>query len=141
MKIEKTGSVGKIRNAKNISRIRDFSTLYYKHGITPTDIDAFVDFGGKLFVCIEGKHEKSSGMSRGQERALTSIADAIENPDKNQHAIIIIAEHGDEEPIVYGSLGVINFYENKKWTEVNKKNNVKEVVDAFLIKFNQEWRI
>ena len=45
---------GKIRDATLIDRLRDFSGLRYGR-ITPTDIDAFMEFGNKAFVFIEAK--------------------------------------------------------------------------------------
>ena len=45
---------GKIGNRRRALQIRDFTGLRWGN-ITPTDIDALIDFGDKVFVFIEVK--------------------------------------------------------------------------------------
>ena len=69
---------GVIRNKEIAQQLRDFSGLRYGT-ITPTDIDAFFDFGDRLFVIVEGKYGGHS-MPHGQELALDRLCSASHSP-------------------------------------------------------------
>ena len=62
--------------------------------ITPTDIDAVIDFGGKLFVFIEAKLT-GAALPRGQELALERLTDGYEETGRN--ALCIVCEHSNRE--------------------------------------------
>ena len=64
---------GKIQYRERAAQIRDFSKLRWGN-ITPTDIDAFIDFGNRVFVIIEAKLDGVE-LPRGQEIALERLCD------------------------------------------------------------------
>ena len=106
---------GKIRNPNSIARLRDFSGLRWGV-ITPTDIDAFMDFGGKVFVFIEAKHHKGT-MPKGQRLAYERLSSACSSG--SVHSIVFVIEHGDEKLIDYGKLSVVEFWNNKEWVKMD----------------------
>lgn len=81
---------GVIRNREYKLQINDFSKLRFGN-ITPTDIDAFMDFSDKLFVFVEAKFG-SAPMPRGQEWAIERLVDATHCPPK-RHSVAFITSH------------------------------------------------
>ncbi|MBU1172997.1 MAG: hypothetical protein KKD44_25835 [Proteobacteria bacterium] len=105
---------GKIRNKKYISRLRDFSGLKWDK-ITPTDIDAFVEFSGRLFIFIEAKI-KGTELERGQKLAFERLGDAITKGES--YFIIADQEKTEKEPedgIDYSILPVRKYRYKSKW--------------------------
>jgi hypothetical protein len=124
---------GKIRNLDRIARIRDFSGLRYGR-ITPTDIDAMIDFGGKLFVFIEAKKAGFGPMSRGQERAYESISDACGRG--GSPTLVIVAEHDEtgrsEDTVIdFAKMRVVRMRENGFWRDITSLMTVRTAVDDF----------
>lgn len=83
---------GQIRNKDFATQIKDMSGLCYGK-ITPTDIDAFVEFQNKLFVFIEGKHNGAK-LPFGQRLALERLVDACHKPP-TRIATAIVIDHFD----------------------------------------------
>jgi hypothetical protein len=118
---------GKIRNPKNISRLRDFSGLRYGL-ITPTDIDAFFEFGNKSFIFMETKR-KGAKMPKGQRLALERLCDACDSP--KHRAVVFIAEHGDEEIIDFAKLQIIEIRFGGKWIPIDYEINLRAGINLF----------
>jgi len=81
---------GVIRNRGAAQQLRDFSGLRYGR-ITPTDIDAYMEFGGRLFVFVEAKYG-GAVLPYGQQLALERLVDAIHNPP-SRYAIAMVVSH------------------------------------------------
>ena len=81
---------GVIRNRAAAQQLRDFSGLRFGR-ITPTDIDAYLEFGGRLFVFVEAKY-CGALLPFGQQLALERLVDAIHNPP-NRYATALIVSH------------------------------------------------
>lgn len=81
---------GVIRNRAAAQQLRDFSGLRYGQ-ITPTDIDAYLEFGGRLFVFVEAKYGGAL-MPYGQQLAIERLVDALHNPPQ-RHAIALVVSH------------------------------------------------
>lgn len=94
---------GVIRNREFAQKIRDFSGLRWGK-ITPTDIDMFVEFSGKLYVLAEGKHG-SAQLPFGQRLAFQRLVDALHDPPE-RIAIGLIVEHHTEGDIDFAQLPV-----------------------------------
>lgn len=92
---------GVIRNRKFAQQLRDFSGLRFGR-ITPTDIDGFMDFGDRLFVVLEGKHQ-GSPLHYGQRLALERLVDACHCPPRRV-AVALILEHTEsaDEDVDFG---------------------------------------
>lgn len=126
---------GKIRNREQAQQIRDYSKLRYGN-ITPTDIDAFLEFNNKAFIFIELKYQGRK-MPGGQKLALERLCNLAEVPGK--HGLLIIASHEvpKEKDIDAGECLVKRYYYKGKWEILAMEFSLKEIVDQFL----SQWGI
>ena len=69
---------GVINHREFKTQVADMSGLTFGK-ITPTDLDAFMDFNNKLFVFVEAKHGTSK-MPYGQQLAIERLCDACHQP-------------------------------------------------------------
>jgi len=106
--------------------IRDFSSLAFG-AITPTDIDAFMDFGGKVFVIIEAKCGNAK-CKPGQQLALERLCDACQAG--GVETILILASHPKtDEDIEYSTLPVSGMRYKGKWLPGEEWTVRKLIVD------------
>ena len=109
-----------------------FKGLHYKtkHGVMKehTDIDAFIEINGNLFVFTECKHS-SAFLTRGQEWALEHICDAMSKP-----CIAIVCEHNinnPDEDVILADCRVRRYYYQGKWHDVyNDFKNYRMVLES-----------
>ena len=103
---------GVIRNRAFKQQIADFSGLRFGN-ITPTDLDAFMDFNNKLFVFVETKHGDSE-MQYGQRLALERLCDACHNPPI-RYAVAFITRHDSDSDIDFAQTIVTKYRWGGKW--------------------------
>lgn len=124
---------GVIYNREKKRRLMSFARLRYNK-ITPTDIDAFLDFGGLGYVVIEAKGigvPVPTGQSIALERLLLKLS---EPPSL---AIVIIAETPDgsmEDDVDLGACEVREVWHVKNGLKLRSTElgaTVKEIVDRF----------
>lgn len=123
---------GRIYNAERASQLRDFSGLRYGT-ITPSDIDAIIDFGNRVFVIVETK-TAGTPVPRGQRVLLERMADRINTG--GARAAVFVAEHRTPttQAIDVGSCIVVEVYIGA-WRNASGKNTVKQSVDMLLEHF------
>lgn len=124
---------GVIYNREKKRRLMSFASLRYNK-ITPTDIDAFLDFGGRGYVVIEAKGigvPVPTGQRIALERLLLKLS---ESPSL---AIVIIAETPDgsmEDDVDLGACEVREVWHVKNGRKLRSTElgaTVKEIVDRF----------
>lgn len=94
--------------------------------ITPTDLDAVIDFGGQLFVFIEAKLTGNS-IPRGQELALERLTDGY------PQAIGIVCEHTNRTGVINLANCVVKRYRWRgAWRNPRYVITVKFAVDRIL---------
>lgn len=122
---------GEIKNREQASQIRDFSGLQYGK-ITPTDIDAFMEYKDKCYVIIEAKY-KEKEMDFGQKLALERLCDDLR---KIKPTILILAshEHDTNEDIDFAKCKTKKIFYYGTWRVPKEETSVKRTVDAFLKK-------
>ena len=134
---------GVIRNRLSAMHIRDFSGLRYGNK-TPTDIDAFMDFGGKVFVFIEAKCENAQ-CATGQRVALERLCDACQAA--GIETVLLYASHpvpkykrceacggrvdSPDDDIDYAVLSVIKAYYKETWTPVADGWTTRRLITQF----------
>ena len=120
---------GVIRNREQARVLRDFSGLCWGT-ITPTDVDAFLDFGDKLFVFIEAKYN-GARLPYGQQLALERLCDACQSQDRD--AILIIVRHTvaaeDDKDISCAELPVRRFRFRGVWREPQAPITLREAIE------------
>jgi hypothetical protein len=123
---------GVIRNRAYAQQIKDFSGMRFG-SITPTDIDAFIEFRNRLFIFIEGKH-CGAPLPGGQKLALERLVDACHCPPKRISTAIIV-DHYDSasEDVDYATAPVRCIRWNGQWMEPHQKGILlKGAVEALI---------
>lgn len=122
---------GLIQDRKNFSRVRDFSGLKYGK-ITPTDIDAVIDFGNQATVIIETKF-RDTVMPLGQRIALERLTDQFD--DAGRKGLTIIASYDNQEGDIDFARAIVSEYRcAHRWKTSKRKDlTVRELIDNFLV--------
>ncbi len=83
--------------------------------ITPTDIDAAIEFDNRLFIFIEAKFVGREILT-GQRRFLESMASSANDPP-NKYAISIVAEHcvPSDQDVVLSNAIVRDYWRDGEW--------------------------
>ena len=121
---------GKIRNENHAKQLNDFRGLLRRRGITPTDIDGLIDYNGKAFIFLEGKHANTA-LPMGQKMALENIAKAIQ--DAKREVIVFVFRHNVEQSqqITVADQLVTEIYYQRRWFSPTKKLNVLDAIIIF----------
>jgi len=102
---------GEIRNREYATQIRDFTKLRYKN-ITPTDIDGFTEFGGKLMIFIEAKHN-GAPLPFGQRLAFERLCDAVQRG--GIHCFYFVVSHNCDGDVDYSETTVVEYRWMGQW--------------------------
>lgn len=116
------------RNRDYASQLKDYSGLKFGF-ISPTDIDACLEFGGKLFIFVETKFGNAT-MPLGQKLALERLCDLLTVP-----AIIIQTTHTSTGDIDMGLTQVVRYRENTKWFDEIPDLTLRQLIEIFLDKY------
>jgi hypothetical protein len=119
---------GVIRNREFKRQIVDFSGIRFGN-ITPTDLDAFMDFGNRLFVFVETKFNGAS-MPYGQRLAIERLCDACNTPP-DRYSVAFITSHHSEGDIDFANTVVTEYRWQGKWIKPNNKD--KTLYDGIVI--------
>lgn len=117
-----------LRNKEYAGQIKDYSGLKFG-SISPTDIDACLEFGGKLFVFVETKFGNAV-MPRGQQLALERLCDKLTVP-----SIIIQTTHESSGDIDMASTTVVRYRENAKWVDDIPEITLRNLIEIFINKY------
>ena len=113
------------------SVLRNFSNLRFERGITPTDIDGFIEFADSVYVIIEMKY-RNTELPGGQRRALENLSDRLCD---SRRAILIVATHEvlpeTGTQIDVGNCIVTEYRSRGVWYRPNHPVTVKAVIDQF----------
>jgi len=130
-------SQGKIKNLKRLQQIPVFENLRFDSSDgsintiqSPTDIDAFFEFQGKVAILTDYKLE-SKPLEVGQFKTFTNMIDAMQRGGY-LGAYILVAEHNTslDYPTYDGSIcNVVSIYHKHKWVNPTLPLTVK---DAYL---------
>lgn len=129
-------------NAKLVRQVLSFDGLRYGGGKCPTDIDGFLDWGGKEFVFIEAKYI-GFALPKGQKIAYENLCGAC--LAAGVKSIVLVAEHTDKDPEVVidcAALPVREMWPGYKkddksrtrrvWRAPLRPVTVREAIDLFL---------
>lgn len=103
---------GVINNRDFKTQVADMSGLTFGN-ITPTDLDAFMDFNNKLFVFVEAKHGDSK-MPYGQQLAIERLCDACHKPP-HRFAVAFVTSHNASGDIDFANTTVTKYRWRGKW--------------------------
>lgn len=118
-----------IRHRKTASTLNNFANLQYGN-VYPTDIDAFMEFGGKVFILIEGKQEGVE-CKGGQRYALERLCDKCD--DGVSKSLLIVCENRYANNEVDLGQSIVREYRYKRiWYKSQVKETVRNMIDRFL---------
>lgn len=124
---------GVIYNRDKKRRLMTFEGLQFGN-ITPTDIDAFIDFGGKVYVVIEAKGV-GVPVPTGQRIALERLLHKLGEPPSK--AIVVIADTPDgamEDDVDLGQCCAREVWHLKDCKLMRSQidsDTVRDVIDKF----------
>ena len=107
--------------------------------ITPSDIDAMVEFGNRAVVFIEAKCQGVS-MPLGQRLALERAVDGLWG--SGFHSLLVVAKHNTPigQAVDLASCEVVKYREKGKWKPiVGRSIAVKVFVDQWLSAHQLDW--
>ena len=108
-----------------------FEGMSYERGITPTDIDGMIDFGGKGLVLIELKYDLTE-IKTGQRLAIENLIDTFEKTGKKALGIVAMHRITDcETDVVMAKCEVVELRYNFKWWPCWGTDTVKEIIDRW----------
>lgn len=105
---------GVIRNRLFKQQIVDFGGLRFGT-ITPTDLDAFMDFNNKLFVFVEAKYA-GAPVPYGQRLAIERLCDACHQPPA-RYAVAFLTSHNDKGDINFAQTTVTKYRWQGQWLD------------------------
>ena len=122
---------GVIQNRARAEQIVDFSDLRFGK-ITPTDIDALIEYKNTCFLLVELKHHSKPVIDLGQRLALERIALGMIKPTLVLHAV-----HSEpvERDINAATCVVHRYYWQGRWRAPAALVTVREVADGFFNKY------
>lgn len=124
------------KNKERARQLVSFHNLQYERGITPTDVDLFMDFGNKVFIVGEIKYNNKP-CDKGQYLAILRFVDRIATTTPEVKALMFVAEHQEHNPqndIDAASCQVREYRTGRVTRKVEKKMTVKQLIDGFLAK-------
>lgn len=113
---------GIVTNRARNLQVRDFSGLKFGK-ITPTDVDAAIEFDGRLFIFIEAKFA-GTPILYGQKLFLQRLAGGIDNQPQ-RYGTAIIADHysPSDEDINVAQMIVREVWWKNQWLEPKITNS------------------
>jgi hypothetical protein len=120
------------RNREYGSQLKDFSGLRWG-AISPTDIDAILEFSNRLFIIVEAKY-KNAQVPFGQKLCLERLCDAINDPP-NKHCLILLTSHESDGDIDMGLTVVTQVRENGSWITEIPDVTLREAIDIYRGKY------
>jgi len=121
---------GLARNRRFAEQGRDFSGLQFGT-ITPTDIDAVIDFQDRAFVFIEAKHQ-NTGLPYGQRLAIERLCDACGETKRAALALIVSHQTPPDQQVDYATCVVAEFRFRREWRVPTRRLLTRDAIDHFL---------
>lgn len=120
---------GIINYPERARQLRDFSGLRYGN-ITPTDIDAMMEYHNKAYVLIEAKHVNAPPIPYGQKLAYERMADDLAT---HKPTLLIFCKHSYpvDVPIDFAECDVESYRINGKLYLI-QNIKVRELMDYFI---------
>jgi hypothetical protein len=119
---------GKAHHLARYKQVIDYSGLLFERGITPTDIDGLLDFGGKLFVFLELKL-KGTNLPYGQRLALERVCDGLAGPQVL--SVVLVAGHNTPtgQEIRAAEATVVEYRWRQEWNHPKREINVRQAIE------------
>lgn len=124
---------GQIRRREHALVERDFRGLVWKK-ISPTDIDAFVEFGDRLMVFVEAKLVGAK-LIGGQRLALERLCDACDDNNKPRVAIAFVVSTDGSDRFDYATAQIVEYRWRRRWRRPKTPITLKPAIDRLHKKY------
>jgi hypothetical protein len=127
---------GVVKDRHRAEQGRDFSDLRFGT-ITPTDIDAAIDFGDRVFVWMEAKYGGARVVG-GQRLHLERVCDAVS--ETGRHALVLTLGHHTppEDQIDFGECYVTEYRYKRRWGFPPNSMTPRMAIQRFLKRVGHE---
>lgn len=116
-----------LRNRQQAAQLKVFEGMRWG-SISPTDIDAFLEFKNRLFVFIETKHGGTLPEG-GQRWGLERLCDACDRDGRL--SVVLVASHESDGDIVFRDLPVTFYRYKGQWLRPKQRLTLYEAVTLF----------
>lgn len=124
---------GAIRNPERYRQPHDFSGLQFERGITPTDFDLVLDFGGREWVVGELKLQGTK-VPEGQLRAITSALNSHTLAGVRSLGLVAVHNCQPDEVVDAAGCWVRDYWiAGRGWCQVpvSKPRRVREFIESW----------
>jgi hypothetical protein len=127
---------GAIRHLERYKQLIEFTGLQFERKITPTDIDASLDFEGREWVFVEYKSGDAQ-MPGGQRRHLEALCDNLNTcttaDGRSISATAMLAVHNcpPSEVINGAQATVASYYWKRAWKAPETEITVRDAIERF----------
>ena len=118
---------GAIQHREYAQQLRDFTGLRFGNK-TPTDLDCFLDFGGSMFVFVEGKHD-GAPLPFGQRLAFENLTNACQAG--GVESLLLVADHTGAGDVPYATILVRCSYYRGVWRPAPREITVRAAIESF----------
>ena len=118
---------GAIRHRRRASQLIDFSALNLNRGRTPTNVDMFLEFNGKIFIFGEYKFGNAP-LPVGQRLALERTVDVLLKGGAAATCFVARHTHPAEEDIDGAAAIVTEAFLDGEWKPPKYTLNVRDFV-------------
>lgn len=119
---------GKINNKERSLQVKDYSGLKYG-AVTPSDIDGFVEFKGKLIILWELKLGDTK-IPNGQRWGLERMCDAMEKGGIPSYLLVCRHNVSDTSKDIDVSKSIVDEVRcNGRWRPSPLDMNMREMID------------
>lgn len=124
----------KINHEERFKQIHNLTGIIRMRGISPTDLDGVIDYGGRAFIYLEGK-VLGNEPSKGQRMALENLVKSHWKAGHPSIAILYVHTTQPEEQVmvhdcdvwkVFGKTDQFNFI----WKDI-LTSSVLEIIEKF----------
>lgn len=123
---------GEIENFERFKQVISFQKMVFERGISPTDFDVVIDFGGKEWVLGEVKRI-GTYVPIGQKIALTRALQAHKKVGVKVLGFVCVHDVPVDEPVIVADCVVHYVWLDGDWLDVSHKQ--QSVMDLI-----REWR-
>lgn len=125
-------SRGEIKHIARSQQVNSFKNMKYGK-ITPTDLDALIEYKDKAYIFIEVKH-RNAVLPFGQKLALERL---VKDTSPKKHSIAIVCEHYQDDTdkqVDLASCTVRELYLSSEnyWRPPSHHMEVKQLTNLFI---------
>ena len=121
---------GEINYSGRFKQLISFHGIKRHRNITPTDIDALIDYNGNAFIFFEGKHENKD-LDFGQKKAIENLVNGLSESGRPSCCFVFKHNSNVNDIVIAKDCLVTEIYFQGKWKCDIKKRTVLQCIEDF----------